>query len=69
MSIKYSVYNNVALDVGGAVYSLSTSPCTLMITDYSARVSFKKNYAQRGVSHHMYGASLRAALCDGIHIN
>ena len=61
--------NNVAFDVGGAAYSLSASPCTFMITDYSAEVSFKGNHAQHGVGHHMYGASVRAALCDRIHIS
>ena len=61
--------NNTAFDVGGAVYSVSTQPCIFMITDYTARVSFKANRAQRGVGHHMYGASLRSSLCDGVHIH
>ena len=61
--------NNAALDVGGAIYSLSSSPCIFMIMDYSAQVHFKGNHAERGVGHHMYGASVRAALCDGIHIS
>ena len=30
-----------------------------MITDYSAKISFTGNYAQRGVGHHMYGVSIR----------
>ena len=30
-----------------------------MITNYSAKIYFTGNYAQRGVGHHMYGASVR----------
>ena len=56
--------NNTAFDVGGAVYSQSTQPCIFMITDYSAKVSFVRNYAQRGVGHHMYGASVRDRSCS-----
>ena len=40
-----------------------------MITDYSAEVLFKGNQAQRGVGHQIYRASIRAALCDRIHIS
>ena len=35
-----------------------------MITDYSAKISFTGNYAQRGVGHHMYGASIRDDSCS-----
>ena len=56
--------NNTAFDVGGAVYSQSSQPCIFMITDYSAKVSFIGNYAQRGVGHHMYGASIRDISCS-----
>ena len=56
--------NNTAFDVGGAVYSQSSQPCIFMITDYSAKVSFIRNYAQRGVGHHMYGASVRDYSCS-----
>ena len=35
-----------------------------MITDYSAKISFTGNYAQRGVGHHMYGASVRDDSCS-----
>ena len=56
--------NNTALDVGGAVYSQSTQPCIFMITDYSAKISFTGNYAQRGIGHHMYGASVRDDSCS-----
>ena len=55
--------NNTAFDVGGAVYSQSSYPCIFMITDYSAKISFTGNYAQRGVGHHMYGASVRDYTC------
>ena len=55
--------NNTAFDVGGAVYSQSSPPCIFMITDYSAKISFIGNYAQRGVGHHMYGASVRDTSC------
>ena len=51
--------NNTAFDVGGAVYSQSSLPCIFTITDYSAKISFIGNSAQRGVGHHMYGASVR----------
>ena len=34
-----------------------------MITDYSAKISFVRNYAQRGIGHHMYGASVRDKSC------
>ena len=57
--------NNTAFDVGGAVYSQSSQPCIFMITDYSAKVSFIGNYAQYGVGHHMYGASVRDYSCSG----
>ena len=50
--------DNTALDVGGAVYSQSSPPCIFMIMDYSTKISFTGNYAQRGVGHHMYGASV-----------
>ena len=56
--------NNTAFDVGGAVYSQSSLPCIFMITDYSAKVSFIRNYAQRGVGQHMYGASVRDNSCS-----
>ena len=56
--------NNTAFDVGGAVYSQSSQPCIFMITDYSAEISFVRNYAQRGVGHHMYGASVRDGSCS-----
>ena len=56
--------NNTAIDVGGAVYSRSSQPCIFMITDYSAKISFTRNYAQRGVGHHMYGASVRDISCS-----
>ena len=56
--------NNTAFDVGGAVYSQSSYPCIFMITDYSAKLSFTGNYAQRGVGHHMYGASVRDDSCS-----
>ena len=56
--------NNTAFDVDGAVYSQSSQPCIFMITDYSAKVSFIRNYAQRGVGHHMYGASVRDNSCS-----
>ena len=47
LSIQF--INNTAFDVGGAVYSQSSQPCIFMITDYSAKVSFIRNDAQRGV--------------------
>ena len=56
--------NNTAFDVGGAVYSQSSPPCIFMITDYFAKISFTGNHAQRGVGHHMYGASIRDASCS-----
>ena len=56
--------NNTAFDVGGAVYSQSSQPCIFMITDYSAKISFTGNYAQHGVGHHMYGASVRDDSCS-----
>ena len=56
--------NNTAFDVGGAVYSQSSPPCIFMITDYSAQVFFTENYAQHGVGHHMYGASVRDRSCS-----
>ena len=34
-----------------------------MITDYSAKISFIRNSAQRGIGHHMYGASVRDESC------
>ena len=61
--------NNTAFDVGGAVYSKSSPPCIFMITDYSAKLYFKGNHAQYGVGHHMYGASVRDASCDTVHIS
>ena len=60
-SIQFT--NNTASDVGGAVYSQSSIPCIFMITDYSAEISFIGNHAQRGVGHHMYGASVRDISC------
>ena len=57
--------NNKAFDVGGAVYSQSSSPCIFMITDYSAKVSFIGNCAQHSAGHHMYGASVRDISCTG----
>ena len=60
--------NNTALNIGGAVFSQSATPCTFMITDYSAKVHFKGNKAKDGIGHHMYGASVRDATCDTIHI-
>ena len=59
--------NNTASDDGGAVYSLSSKPCIFLITDYSAEISFIGNHAQRGVGHHMYGASIRDLSCGGEH--
>ena len=56
--------NNTAFDIGGAVYSQSSPPCIFMITDYSAKISFTGNYAQRGIGHHMYGASVRDRSCS-----
>ena len=56
--------NNTSFDVGGAVYSRSSHPCIFMITDFSARISFTGNYAQRGIGHHMYGASVRDKSCS-----
>ena len=56
--------NNTAFDVGGAVYSQSSLPCIFMITDYSAEISFIGNYAQHGIGHHMYGASVRDTSCS-----
>ena len=58
--------NNVALDVGGAVYSQSLPPCIFMITDYSAKISFTGNLAQKGVGHHMYGASVHDGSCASL---
>ena len=60
--------NNTAFDVGGAVYSQSSHPCIFMITDYSAKISFIGNYAQHGVGHHMYGASVRDTSCSAQYI-
>ena len=57
--------NNTAFDVGGAVCSQSSLPCIFMTSDYSAKVSFTGNYAQGGVGHHMYGASVRDISCSG----
>ena len=56
--------NNTAFDVGGAVYSQSSHPCIFMITDFSAKVSFIGNFAQRGIGHHMYGASVSDISCS-----
>ena len=56
--------NNTSFDVGGAVYSQSSYPCIFMITDFSAKISFTGNYAQRGIGHHMYGASIRDKSCN-----
>ena len=56
--------NNTAFDVGGAVYSKSSHPCIFMFNDYSARISFTGNYAQHGVGHHMYGASVWDVSCS-----
>ena len=56
--------NNTAFYVGGAVYSQSSKRCIFMITDYSAKISFTGNYAQCGVGHHMYGASIRDTSCS-----
>ena len=61
--------NNTAFDVGGAVYSRSSQPCIFMITDYSAKISFIRNYAQRSVGHHMYGASVRDRSCNAYFIS
>ena len=61
--------NNTAFDVGGAVYSQSSPPCIFMITDYSAKISFIRNHAQRGVGHHMYGASVRDRSCNAYYIS
>ena len=41
--------NNTAFDVGGAVYSQSSLPCIFTIIDYSTKISFIRNSAQRGV--------------------
>ncbi|MCG8621563.1 MAG: hypothetical protein MJE68_06125, partial [Proteobacteria bacterium] len=58
--------NNTEFEVGGAVYFQSSQPCIFMITDldYSDKVSFIGNYAQRGVGQHMYGASVRDGSCS-----
>ena len=56
--------NNTAFEVGGAVYSHSSLPCIFTITDYSAKISFTGNYAQCGIGHHMYGASVRDYTCS-----
>ena len=58
--------NNTAFDVGGAVYAemQSAAPCLFMVTDYSAEISFKRNYANGSVGHHMYGSSIRSLRCE-----
>ena len=61
--------NNTSFDVGGAVYSQSSPPCIFMITDYSAKISFTENYAQRGIGHHIYGANIRDKSCNAYIIN
>ena len=67
-SVKF--INNTAFDVGGAVYAemQSEAPCIFMITDYSAEISFVRNYANRCVGHHMYGTSIRNSRCDKTHV-
>ena len=62
--------NNTALHVGGAVYSemQSAAPCLFMVTDYSAEISFKGNYANGSIGHHMYGTSVRNRKCDKEHL-
>ena len=62
--------NNIAFDVGGAVYSSLqiASPCIFLITDYSAQISFIGNHANHGIGHHMYGTSTRGSKCDEFHI-
>ena len=44
--------------------SQSAYPCIFMITDYSAKISFTGNHAERGIGHHMYGASVRGYSCS-----
>ena len=58
--------NNTASDVGGAVYSeiQTAAPCLFMVTDYSAELSFIRNYANRNIGHHMYGTSVRDYKCN-----
>ena len=41
------------------MYSQSLPP-----TDYSAKISFIGNSAQRGVGHHKYGASVKDDSCS-----
>ena len=62
--------NNMAFDVGGAVYAemQSAVPCMFMVTDYSTEISFIRNYADRSVGHHMYGTSTRSSRCDKTHV-
>ena len=61
--------NNTAFDAGGAVYSQSLPPCIFMITDYSAKISFIRNYAQHRIGHHIYGASVRDYSCNAYFIS
>ena len=63
--------NNLAFDIGGAVYSemQSVAPCMFTITDYSAKISFIGNYTNHSVGHHMYGTSVRDDKCDKAQVN
>ena len=67
-SLKF--VNNTALHIGGAIYCemQSAIPCTFMITDYSAEISFRGNHANGNVGHHMYGSSVRNRKCDKEHL-
>ena len=62
--------NNTAVHTGGAIYSemQSAIPCVFMITDYSAKISFRCNHANGSVGHHMYGSSIRNRKCDKEHL-
>ena len=63
-SVKF--VNNTALDIGGAVYSemQSAAPCLFTVIDYSAKIDFTGNHANRSIGHHMYGTSVRDYKCD-----
>jgi hypothetical protein len=61
---------NRAIDVGGAIYSelQTTAPCVFSVSDYSAKISFTENSANRSVGQHIYGSSIRSSKCDKMHI-